>query len=160
MKSKIVAIIIMILMAITFFCMHYFGLTRGGLSCKANVNLYLSSEFSDAPVINGVLSVNLKQDGYGIAELDGVIDWKGKAYPVSKFIKVKHDLTGDDDTLFTVSAINIASREHDKSPIGIVEKFIIGDPDLPERIFNYRRVFENGYLISNLNSPIAICIER
>ncbi|MHA7848595.1 hypothetical protein [Serratia sp. D1N4] len=132
------------------------------LSCASNINFNLSDNTSSGPIINGILNIHLSNNGYGFLEVSGIIKWQGDTYPVSKRLNIKHDLKDatDKTQLLTIHAINSLSLEHDQSPPGIVEKYLVGDHSQPVRILNFKKLLANGYLIGNLNSPIMICIDR
>lgn len=162
MRKKFFFITATMIFVAIFLVYFYFHQSKERiLSCSSSINWNLSDGVSSGPVINGVLYVNLKDDSSGLLELSGVIKWQDQIYPVSKRINIKHDfnsaLIGG---LVTVQAVSSLSLEHDKSPPGIIEKYLIGDPSLPARIVRFKRVFDNGYVISNINSPIMICIDR
>lgn len=129
--------------------------------CESNINFNLSDGVSAGPIINGVLYLNFKDDGSGLIELSGTVKWLGVIYPVSKQVNIKHDLKRSKmDDLVTIESVSVHSFEHDRAPAGIVEKYLIGAPSLPARIVNIKREHENGYVISNVNSPLMICIDR
>ncbi len=156
-KKKLIAIVLILTTSIIVIN-HYRARHLSELSCRANVNLFYHNKFSNAPIINAILYLKLNNDGYGIEELDGTIEWKGEVYPLSKLIKVKHDFKGGREGLLTLHVTSIASRAYDKSPQG-VEEYLIGAPHLPDLVLRYKRAFDNGYIIGNLSSPVLICIE-
>lgn len=150
-----------VLVLITGIIIYYFSLRHvATLSCTADVNLFYHNKYHSAPVINATLYMKLNSDGYGIEQLDGTIEFNGEVYPLSKLVKVKHDFKGGREGLLTLNVINIASRPYDKSPPGLVEKYLVGGHDLPELVLRYKRIFDNGYAFGNLNSPTLICIDR
>lgn len=131
-----------------------------GLTCTANVNLSLFDGFSEAPDFHGVITISLNQNNDdGFIELSGLVKWKGSKYPVSKLVTVKHNKNegGDYISIYTKHSVSL---EHDQSPTNLIETFIIGNTSQPLRIFKVNKVFNNAYLISNVNSPITICVEK
>ncbi|PHI29735.1 hypothetical protein [Budvicia aquatica] len=130
-----------------------------GLKCSANINLYLSDGFSEGPIIQGVIAVNLnKNDENGFFSLSGVVEWQGVEYPVSKLISVKYK--NNDDDYVSFYTVNSISLEHDKSPPNVIETFVMGNTSQPLRIFKLKKIYDNAYIVSNFNSPVTICIER
>lgn len=131
------------------------------LSCTANINFNLSDEISPGPVVNGIIYIHLQGDSNGFLELSGIVKWLGNTYPISKRIKITHNLKHISGiALVTVQAVSSLSLEHDESPPGVIEKYLIGDPSLPARIMSFKKIFDNGYLIGNLNSPLMICTSK
>ncbi|CNG96547.1 Uncharacterised protein [Yersinia aldovae] len=131
-----------------------------GLTCTANVNLSLSDGFSEAPAFHGVIAISLNQNNDdGFIELSGLVKWKGSQYPVSKLVTVKYNKNeGSDYT--SISTKSSVSLEHDQSPTNLIETFMIGSTSQPLRIFKFNKIFNNAYLISNINSPITVCVEK
>ncbi len=130
-----------------------------GLKCSANINLHLSDDFSEGPILQGVVVANLNEnDDNGNFYLSGVVEWKGVKYPVSRLINVKYK-TNDDDYIY-LYPVNSISYAHDKSPDNVIETFIIGNASQPLLIFKLKKIFNNAYIVSNVNSPITICINR
>lgn len=163
---KLVVITLIMSMIIGYLIFDYFYslvLLRkdSNVSCSSNVHFNFSDGVSPGPIFEGVLNVNFKGDGSGLMEISGIVKWQGKTSPVSKRITVKHDLNSVHfGNLLTIQAVSSLSLEHDKSPPGLIEKYLIGDPLQPARILRVKRVLDNGYVVSNLNSPIMICIDR
>lgn len=151
---------------IIYFIFSYFPLQKeqdkdGFISCAANFNINLSDGVSLGPVINGVLYLNLKGEGEGLLELSGIVRWHDEQYAMSRRIYIKHDFHPSRiGSLVTLQTVKSFSLEHDTVPQGVIEKYLIGDPSLPARIVRFKRSFDNGYVISNLNSPVMICIDR
>ncbi|PHI28824.1 hypothetical protein [Budvicia aquatica] len=157
---------VLLLMAIvlpwTIFCFYILNSNENkvdGLKCSANINLHLSDGFSEGPIIQGVIEVNLnKNDENGFFSLSGVVEWQGVKYPVSKLINVKYK--NNDDDYVSFYTVNSISLEHDKSPHNVIETFVMGNTSQPLRIFKLKKIYDNAYIVSNLNSPVTICIER
>lgn len=165
-KTSFLGLLAIIVAAMIYLFLNYVYPWRASgknnvLTCVSNMNVNLSDGVSSGPIINGVLYVNAKWDGTGFLELSGIVKWQGETYPVSKRIEITHDIKRISvSNLVTIHAVSSVSLEHDRSPQGVIEKYFIGDPTLPPRIVTFKRVFDNGYLISNLNSPVMLCIDR
>ncbi|VFS46924.1 hypothetical protein [Budvicia aquatica] len=136
---------VLLLMAIvlpwTIFCFYILNSNENkvdGLKCSANINLHLSDGFSEGPIIQGVIEVNLnKNDENGFFSLSGVVEWQGVKYPVSKLINVKYK--NNDDDYVSFYTVNSISLEHDKSPHNVIETFVMGNTSQPLRILNLKK---------------------